>query len=332
MTTTYNKPHLSRNDQVQIMVGRGLACQDQLAAERLLKQVGYYRLSAYVYPFREMLPPEEARIASPAHYRSDAIRPGTTFEHVQSLWRFDRKLRLKCLDALEVVEIGLRSELAHTLAQRDIFGHLDPAALDEERCDDVCPDGLTTFFDDWMVRYEKLKNDAKNEDYMVHHRGKYGDPVPIWIAVEFLDFGALCKLYRLLRKSDQNALAASMGVKGGPLLKKWLRDLNYLRNLCAHHSRLWNRVLTYQSSQFNANQVEEPLKHAANWPVRDKIYVLAAILAYLTSQIDPTSTWHLDLRTLIRKFPEVPGLTPEADMGFPTDWDALALWKTVPSK
>lgn len=330
--TTYSKPHLSREDQVQIMVGRGLVCPDEVVAAQLLKQVGYYRLSAYVYPFREMLPPESARITSPAHYRSDAIRAGTTFDHVQSLWRFDRKLRLKCLDALEVVEIGLRSELAHTLAQRDIFGHLDPAALDQDRCDELCPNGTATLFDDWMGRYQKLKDDAKNEDYMVHHRVKYGDPIPVWIAVEFLDFGALCKLYRLLQKSDQNALAASMGVKGGPLLKKWLRDLNYIRNLSAHHSRLWNRVLTYQSAQFNARQVEDQLKHAADWPVRDKVYVPAAILAYLTSQIDPTSTWHLDFRTLVRKFPEVPGLSAEADMGFPPDWDALPLWNTVPTR
>lgn len=241
-------------------------------------------------------------------------------------------MRLTFLDALEVVEIGLRSELAHTLAQRNIFGHLDPAALDQTTCAELCPDGTTTRFDDWMRRYEKLQNDAKNEDYMVHHRGKYGDPAPVWVAVEFLDFGALCKIYRLLKKPDQNALAASMGVRGGPLLGRWLRDLNYLRNLCAHHSRLWNRVLTYQSAQFNVSQVEDVLKHAADWHVRDKIYVLGAILAYLASRIDPASRWHVNFRGLVRKFPEVPGLTAEANMGFPPNWDNLPLWNTVPTK
>lgn len=328
--TAYSKPHLSREDQVKIMVGRGLICADEAAAAQLLKQVGYYRLSAYVYPFREMLPPEESRKSSPAHYRSDAIKAGTTFEHVQSLWRFDRKLRLKCMDALEVVEIGLRSELAHTLAQRSIFGHVEPSSLDQVACNEPCAGGPTNLFEDWMERYEKLKSAAKNEDYMIHHRAKYGDPIPVWIAVEFLDFGALCRIYNLLEKADQNAIAASMGLKGGALLKKWLRDLNYLRNLCAHHSRLWNRVLTYQSAKFSPHQVEDELKHAATWGTRDKMYVLSAILAYLVRHIDPASTWHLDFRSHVRKFPELPDISPAADMGFPTDWVDLPLWNTLP--
>ncbi|MGJ6121146.1 Abi family protein [Mycolicibacterium sp. Y3] len=325
----YNKPHLAYEDQVQVMIGRGLVCADEAAAVKLLKQIGYYRVSAYVYPFREMLPPDQARISSPAHYRSDVIEAGTTFEHVEALWRFDRKLRLKFLDALETVEIGLRSRLGYVLSEHDVFGHLDVGSLDGTTCSELCPDGRTDLFADWMDRYEKLKLSAKNEDYMKHHLVKYGDPVPVWIAVEFLDFGALCRLYRLLEKSDQNAIAAHLGVKGGPLLRRWLRDLNYLRNLCAHHSRLWNRVLTYQSGKFNPKQVEADLQHAADSPVRDKLYVLAASLAYLVRHVDPGSTWHLDFRSHVRKFPDVPGKSPEADMGFPSGWDQLPLWKTV---
>jgi abortive infection bacteriophage resistance protein len=326
----YNKPHLSYDEQVKLMKSRGLECPDDVAAVQLLQQVGYYRLSAYVYPFREMLPDGQARVSSPAHYRADTIVSGISFDHVHKLWRFDRKLRLKLLDALEIVEIGVRTRIAYVLGERNKFGHLEESSLDDATCAELCPDGTTSFFADWLGRYEQLKDDAKNEDFMVHHRCKYGDPVPVWIAVEFLDFGALCRLYRLLKKSDQNAIAATLGVKGGALLRKWLRDLNYLRNLCAHHSRLWNRILTYQSAKFNANQVESELKHAAEWATREKIYVLAASLAYLVKHVDPISTWHLDFRSHIRKFPETPGKSPEADMGFPPGWAELPLWKTVP--
>jgi abortive infection bacteriophage resistance protein len=328
----YNKPRLSYEAQVQLMIDRGLACSDPLSAAQLLKQVGYYRLSAYVYPFRELLPPDQARQSSPAHYRSDVIRTGTSFEQVEALWKFDRKLRLKFLDALEVLEIGLRSRLGYVLSERDVFGHLDTKFLDAATCAEPCRDGAMDLFTDWLERYEKLKDAAKNEDYMVHHRVKYGDPVPVWIAVEFLDFGALCRLYRLLEKSDQNAIAAHMGVKGGALLRKWLTSLNYLRNVCAHHSRLWNRVVTYQAAQFNPSQVEAELQHAARSLPRDKLYVLAASLAYLVRHIDPSTTWHLDFRTHVRKFPDVPDKSPEADMGFPVGWDALPLWNAVPSK
>ncbi|RIS87871.1 Abi family protein [Mycobacteroides abscessus] len=328
MTTAYDKPHLSYEDQVRLMKSRGLQCPDEAAAVQLLQQVGYYRLSAYVYPFREMLPASEARRESPAHYRSNTIRDGTSFDDVQKLWRFDRKLRLKILDALETVEIGLRTRLAYVLGERHKFGHLERDALDANACEEPCQDeSAADAFGEWLARYEKLKDAAKNEDFMVHHRCKYGDPIPVWIAVEFLDFGALCKLYRLMEKSDQNAVAISMGVKGGTLLRRWLRDLNYLRNLCAHHSRLWNRVLTYKSAKFNDSQVGPDLAHAAKLEVREKIYVLSACLAYLVRHVDPVSTWHTDFRTHVRKFPAVQGKSPESDMGFPEGWADLSLWQ-----
>lgn len=79
---------------------------------RVLKTVGYYRLPAYVYPFRELLPENEEQRESPVQYRSETIRPGTTFAHVAALWLFDRRLRLVCLDALETVEIGVRTKVA----------------------------------------------------------------------------------------------------------------------------------------------------------------------------------------------------------------------------
>lgn len=326
----YEKPHLSYSDQVAKLVDRGLSCPDHDAAVALLKSVGYYRLSAYVYPFRDLLPPNERQQVSPAHFRSDAIKPGTTIGHVEDLWRFDRKLRLHCLDAVETVEIGLRTKVAHILGARDPFGHVNRDSPDGDACaaptrahDPAGPDT----FDDWMQRYATLQENAKSEDFVRHNLARYGAPLPIWIAVEFLDMGALVRLYSLLDKRDQNAIAKEIGISGGPLLAAWLRQINYLRNVCAHHSRLWNRSLTYTTRRFNVNQVEGPLAHAATHEPRDKVYVLLAILAYLVRHLDPKANWPLTLRTHVRKFPDVPAISPEVDMGFPTGWADLPLWK-----
>lgn len=95
---------------------------------------------------------------------------------------------------------------------------------------------------------------------------------------------------------------------------------------------VWNRVLTYQTTRFSENQVEEDLGHAARWEVRDKIYVLAACLAYLVRRIDAGTNWHLDFRNHILRFPASPGLSPESDMGFPKGWSELPLWRTLPAK
>jgi abortive infection bacteriophage resistance protein len=324
----YTKPHLTHQQQLAQLVGRGLACPDQRAAIDLLKTVGYYRLSAYIYPFRELLPDRTDH--SPRPYRSDRIRDGVTFEHIEALWRFDRRLRLVCLDAIETIEIGLRSRLAYVLGLRDPLGQVHRQSLDADACSRPARRaGLQTnqdAFEQWLAKYDGLANEARNEDYVVHHRQKYDGDIPIWIAVEFFDFGALSRLFALLDKHDQNTIAEETGVHGGPLLAAWLRDVNYIRNLCAHHSRFWNRQPTYKPGKFRPAQIGSSLVHAARLEPRNKIYVHLAILAYLVRSLDPRQNWPLTLRTLVKKFPDIPGVSPETDMGFPQSWSDLPLW------
>ena len=106
MAQQYSKPHLTHAQQLAQLVDQGLACCDETAAIDLLKTVGYYRLSAYIYPFRELMSGSRGE-EGPGPYRSDRVRDGITFDHIEALWRFDRKLRLVCLDAVETVETGL---------------------------------------------------------------------------------------------------------------------------------------------------------------------------------------------------------------------------------
>jgi abortive infection bacteriophage resistance protein len=263
----------------------------------------------------------------------------TTTVPAEDLWRFDRKLRLKCLDALEAVEIGLRTQVAYIVGARDPFGHVHRAALDQGACmassnrrDEAGNKAGGDEFDEWIRRYDKLKTDAKSEDFVRHHLHKYGEPMPVWVAVEFLDFGALSRLFGLLDNRDQKEIALELGVKGGAPLRAWIRDLNYVRNMCAHHNRMWNRSLTYKARVFNQAQVDADLRHAAESGDRDKIYVQLACLAYLLRRIDPRSTWHLGLRTLVKKFPAIPAMSPETDMGFPTGWQEFPLCNAIPAK
>jgi abortive infection bacteriophage resistance protein len=327
----YSKPHLTHQQQLALMVDRGLVCPDETGATSLLKTVGYYRLSAYVYPFRELMPfDRNLDKGIPQPYRSDAVRDGITFNDIEALWRFDRKLRLLCLDAIETVEIGLRSRLAYVLGMRDPFGHVHRASLDPTACsqparrDGQAADGDA--FDQWLAQYNRLKHDARSEDYVVHYQRKYDGDMPIWIAVEFFNFGALSRLFSLLNKTDQNSIAKDVGISGGPLLAAWLRDINYIRNVCAHHSRLWNRQPTYKPGKFNPAQVSSDLVHAARMEPRNKVYIHLAVLAYLVRSLDPRQNWPLTMRTHMKKFPRIPGISPETDMGFPPDWVDAPLW------
>lgn len=310
-------------------MSRGLECPDRDQALRLLRAVGYYRLSAYVYPFRELLPEAERCRTSPVQYRGDRILAGVSFQHIQGLWRFDRKLRLRVLDGLELVEVGLRAKIAYVAGRRHTFAQVTRAVLDETSCAKRRT-GLgrkpVDGFAEWMARYAKLQADAKYEDFVRHHLSKYGDPLPVCIAVEFLDFGALTRLYGLLDRKDQNEIAGELGLAGGTLLGSWLKSLNYVRNVAAHHNRLWNRTLTYQMRCFALPQVAERLHHIRRAHPRDKVYVPLAVTAYLVGHVESGSRWPVILRDEVTAFPDVPYLSPENDMGFPVGWAAEALW------
>ena len=322
----YAKPHLSYDQQLEVLMRRGLVCENRSAALNLLRSVGYYRLSAYVYPFRQLLPEHEQGVSSPVHYRISDLEPGTTFSHVEAMWRFDRRLRLRILDGLELVEIGLRTQVAHVLGRRNPFGHLDPGSLDADASTVVRPGDDHDQFRAWTKRYEELERKAAREDFVRHHVVKYGRPLPIWVAVEFLDFGAIVRLFGLLDRSDQNEISRELGITSGRLLGAWLTGLNYVRNIAAHHSRVWNRTLTYRLRTFNPAQAEESLAHISASTVRDKVYLPLAVTGYLIKHIDPASRWRINLRDDMKKFPNVPGLSPVQDMGFPEGWNELPLW------
>lgn len=93
MGSTYDKPHLSYEAQLERLESRGLSVPDRTSALRTLKQIGYYRLSAYLHTFRTFAPEQ-----TPGHdERLDVYVPGSSLELVVDLWRFDRRLRLDLL-------------------------------------------------------------------------------------------------------------------------------------------------------------------------------------------------------------------------------------------
>lgn len=324
--TSYDKPHLSYSAQVQRLVERGLHVGDRAGAERLLASIGYYHLSAYMYPYRELLPPAEQCRQSPVHYRSDAFQPGAAFEQVIGLYEFDRLLRLYCLEALGHVEIGLRTRATYILGERDTFGHLEQSALDGKSCHRVGRDGRTDF-DAWQDRCRRLQSDARNEDFIRHALHKYGEPLPVWTAVETFDFGALARLLGLMRGDDLNCLAGDLGIKHARLLVDVVRGLNVVRNIASHHGRLWNRQIVYGLRNYDPRGVAPELRHVARGGERKKIYIYLVWMTYLAHQFAPDSSAKESLLGLVDVLGSTTTRSLVDDMGFPADWRRQQVWK-----
>lgn len=95
----YAKPALSIADQIKLVESRGLTIADRAKAERFLSNVSYYRLSGYMYPFKDLA--------------TDKFTGNITFDEIADLYLFDRDLRLLIFDAIETVEIAFRTQLIY---------------------------------------------------------------------------------------------------------------------------------------------------------------------------------------------------------------------------
>ncbi len=296
---SYSKPWLPYAEQVAQLVSRGLVVADPKTAETFLKHVNYFRLSGYCLAF------EQAR---------HQFLPGIAFEDIRAAYQFDLILRDLLTEALEVVEIDLRTCFAHHFGQsHGAFGHTDPAKF-FHRFEHA----------DWMIRLHD-EVERSSELFVQHFRNGYAEypDLPIWMLMEIMSFGTLTRMYRGMERADQKAIAGRYGIQ--PVdFGTIILHLVYVRNLCAHHARLWDRVWDMKASLPRGQFWQPP-----HVPGNDRLYS-TALLLYRFLKWCPAigsfaADWRARLHALLDTPPNVP--TALAKMGMPTTWKHNLEWR-----
>lgn len=325
----YAKPWLSIDDQVDKLAARGLAVPDRAAAMDLLRTVGYYRLTGYLYPFRASQPyiddsgRERVRVLS-------AYREGTSIKDAAQLIDFDRELRLLVLDAVERIEIALRTQLGYTIGRVGAFAHEDPTtfvpAFTQAQTDPLDGLPLLSRLDEWLTRVQE-RRDSSDEAFVAHFRAKYDDQMPIWALTELLELGHLSRLYAGLRNDLATQIATAFGVPTKRLMASWIATINYVRNIAAHHARLFNRKLVTAPKRPTPEQIPL-LAHLSQQdsPKQFGSYSALAVMAYLLHAIDTDSDWAARVADHLRHFPATPFLGV-GSMGVAPRWLDRELWQ-----
>lgn len=297
-----------------------MAISEPSKAEKHLHRIGYYRLTAYWFPFFTF---------DHAGNRTDEFAEGTTFDTVAELYVFDKRLRLLSLDALERIEVALRTDVALILGEKGAFSYRNPESFDGKFS--KVPDKKSKKIKhiEWLSRFEAVASRSK-EEFVKHHWAKYKmSPLPIWKAVELFDFGMLSVLFSGLRFEDRNAVAERYGLPNGEILASWLRTLNFVRNVSAHHSRLWNKNLSDYPQMPKAGEIPV-LDHL----IEDKhsigrYYAAACIMQKLLRTVNPSTTWAHRLSEHLTTFPESEIISLRA-AGFQDGWAEQVLWAERP--
>ena len=288
---------MSYAEQADRLLERGLvADKDELID--VLSNVGYYRLSAYIYPFKQL--------------DSECLLPGTSLDKIVRRYRFDRRFRCLILDALERVEVSLKAKVVNSFSQKyGPFGYLDIGNYTGFSGKDF--DKLKETIDSEIERHRRTK-----ERFVVHYFEKYDESrLPFWMAAELLTFGNVLTIYRRSSKELRMEIAKAYGLPD-KIMDSWLLTLNHVRNICAHHARLWNRRLGIRPL------IPIAKKHPEWARVNnDKPFCILLMLSRLLSCCARHSGWRDRVEALTDEYRDL----PLRCMGFPDDWKRNPLWR-----
>lgn len=303
-----------------------MAIADLEKARRCLARVGYYRLSAYWYPFRLSWTLPHSGPGKPSKHVLDSFVVGTELDEVIDFYVFDKELRLLATDALERIEIGLRAQIANHLGSIAPKAHRDASLLDGKfRTETSRRAQNKTRHQDWLETLDR-KFALSKEDFAEHFRLRYPtEHPPIWVATEVWDWGMLSHFVDGMKHSDKDAIAAFYGHIGGRELVSWVHLLNDVRNICAHHSRLWNRGLKVQPRMPSIGAIPEIEHIRNNTHAQTRLYAALVVMCIMMKALHPTTEWHLRIKKLLSSAPKNPIIGWQT-AGVPADWQEQDIW------
>ena len=295
---SYNKPYKSPKDLVQLLLTRGLIINDFNRAESYIHNIGYYRLSAYMYPHLEH--PKEKHI-----YKNNK-----TFQNILDLYKFDKKLRLLIFNEIEKIEIVIRSSIVSNACE--FFN--DPYWITDSKYF-MSPDK----FKKTLSLIDKELEHSK-EDFIIHFRSKYSDTYPpAWILAEILSLGTLMNVYYNLRDiTVQKKIAKEFGLQVKPF-ESWMTIVTLTRNSCCHHARVWNKQNTMLPME--PKHITRPWISLSTDKLR--VYYDLCIIKWFLDCISPNNTLRDKICKLLADYPCI----DISAMGFPADWLKEELWK-----
>jgi len=296
----YGKLPFTSDQHVELLQSRGLVISDEERAKRYLNNVGYFRLTGYMYHLQRN---------DGSHQFLDDV----TFDDVILHYQFDKKLRALVIEYFERIEVALRARLTDKFSvSHGFYWYTQYDLYDDKAIHNSINEEIKERFDDPQERF------LKSFKYKYHSENL----PPSNMAMEVLSLGKLSRLYKgLSNQVEKRAIAVEFNLPS-TVLSSWFIYLTNVRNICAHHSRLWNRKVTAdrptipnrQQYRFNGDLPED---------FNTTMYGIVSMIDRLLKNINTGNSFINKFIALIDKYPSInTGL-----MGFPIDWKKNPAWE-----
>lgn len=286
--------------------------RNMVTAPHLLENISYYRLKGYWWDMQD-------------DYTLHTLKPNTYFEDIVDRYNFDRHFRLILFDAIERIEIALRAKMIYHLSMS--YGglwYLDPSLFENTTI--ILPDGTVKTIHQNTLGELKKEFSRSQEIFIKDHCRRYpNQDADAWKTLEVASMGTLSKLYKNLKHQlpEKASIAKEMGLNLHSELSSWLEAITYVRNIIAHHSRMWSR-----------NMVKKPIEHLNNSPGQwfvnplmevqaKKPFLIISSMVYLCNHIAPNHQIKIKILDLFNTNPTI----PIYKLGFLNNWQNEPLWR-----
>ena len=230
-------------EQLTRLKEKGMEFNDEQIAISYLARISYFRLKYY---WVDMLDNNTGHFVN-----------GTSFNTIIDRYEFDKKLRNILFGAIEILEVGLRTKFITTLSLATNTGlwYLDNSLFENQQYH-------TNLVLD--MKYEFARNsDPFVRQYILDHpdwdkNTLSGANPDAWMIFETATFGTLSKMYKnLLNQSPlKSRIANEFGLYSARELSSWLEAISVLRNIIAHHSRIWYKIFSKKPTNISHHRNE----------------------------------------------------------------------------
>ena len=269
VTMHYSKPPLSIDEQITLLKRRGVIISNINDAKMHLTYIGYYRLTGYL-----------------KNFSIDTNLYKVNFEQVISLYNFDKNIRMLFIEAIESIEVGIKSVLTVTLSNEYGANWFENEGLYSK------PEYLSSFIA--TIKANIINIPTKKRAAPINHfYEKYNNPKlpPCWMIIESLTMGNVSTLFQSLERSQRKKIAQYFQLDE-IILTSWLHSLTYIRNLCAHHMRIWDIKLRIKP------KIAHKISHKINND--SDLETLIIILTYLLKIINTNTEWERKIQLVLK--------------------------------
>ena len=297
-------------EQLHLLKARGMKFNSEENARDCLSHISYFRLKYY---WTDMLDDETEH----------DFLPTALFDDVIARYNFDRNLRLVLFDAIEIIEVALRAKIINHLSQTKGNGlwYLDKTLFERE-----------DYFEDFVLdlKYEFSRSTEPFAKEYIANAPNWdaeslgSDNPDAWVILEVATFGTLSKMYKNLKNqlSQRSMIANEFGLYSAKEMSSWLEAISVLRNIIAHHSRLWNRNLAKQPTNLKGHR-DKWLNTPLSDNQKKKPYGVITAMLYLCNAVYSENRIKQKLLQLLDSSADI----PYARLGFTGDWRKEPIWR-----